>query len=177
MGGPEDGAKAPKLSAAANQDFPQYPGPDSLAHAGAQYLEDIDARFALLGLKGVAQGHDSPGVRAIIDTDLSMVPVPPATHKDYYRIMEFRTKIQNQNAVNEQKRLATRMGDWTSLYGWLKLSTEKTAPILSRDLTELCDMQTIHGDATYAGYFDGPLAYKIVKNPTHPSTSTAASIH
>ena len=27
----------------------------------------------------------------------------------------------------------------------------------------LCDMEAIHGDATYAGYFDGPLAYKIIQ--------------
>ena len=60
-------------------------------------------------------------------------------------------KVENQNAVNEQKRFGIRMADWTSIYSWLKLSTEKTAPILSRDLMELCDMESIHGHATFAG--------------------------
>ena len=111
MAGPDEGAKTPKDLAAAKGDFPQYPGPDALAHAGAQYLEDIDARFALLGLKGVAQGHDSPGARAIIDTDLSKVPVLTAADRDYYRNAEYRSKVETQNAVNEQKRLAIRMAD------------------------------------------------------------------
>ena len=146
MGGSDNPSKeSTKNSAAA--DFPQYPGENFHAHAGAQYKEESDARLTALGLKAVAQGHDSAGVKAIIDTDLSMLPTLPASHKDYYRNMETRLKIETQNAANEQKRFALRMSDWTTVYTLFKISTEKTAPMLSRDLLELCDLEKVHADS------------------------------
>ena len=87
-----------------------------------------------------------------------MLPVLPVTHKDYYRNLETRLKIQTQNAQNEEKRFQIRMSDWTTVYSLFKTSTEKSAPLLSRDLLELCDMAKVTGDAKYTGCFDGPRA-------------------
>ena len=42
----------------------------------------------------------------------------------------------------------------------LKTSTERTAPVLSRELKDSCNLAVTAGVA--GGYFDGPLAYKIV---------------
>ena len=159
MGTPSTGDQDTKVSAAAKNSFPQYPGGNFLAHAGSQYKEEADARLSMLGLLGVAQGGDSPAVKAIIDTDLSVLPVLPVTHKDYYRNLETRLKIETQNAQNEEKRFQIRMSDWTTVYSLFKTSTEKSAPLLSRDLLELCDMAKVTGDAKYTGCFDGPRAY------------------
>ena len=162
MSTPGSDDRETKKLAAAKTSFPDYPGGNFLAHAGSQYKEDIDARLSMLGLLGVAQGGDSPAVKAIIDTDLSMLPELPTTLKDYYRNLETRLKIQTQNAQNEEKRFSLRMSDWTTVYSLFKMSTEKSAPLLSRDLLELCDMMKITADPKFTGCFDGPRAYKIV---------------
>ena len=96
MGTPGSDGQDTKKLAAARTSFPDYPGGNFLAHAGSQYKEDIDARLSMPGLLGVAQGGDSPAVKAIIDTDLSMLPELPTTHKDYYRNLETRLKIETQ---------------------------------------------------------------------------------
>ena len=49
-------------------------------------------------------------------------------------------------------------GPWTELYTDLKVSTEVTAPVLSRELKNTCDL-TASG---HPGSFDGPRAWRIV---------------
>ena len=51
--------------------LPQFPGEDFLAHAGTQWLEKAEARLAAMSLLVVAQGHDPPAARCIVDVDLS----------------------------------------------------------------------------------------------------------
>jgi len=71
-----------------SMDFPQFPGEDFLAHTATQYLEAAEARFAKLKLLAVAEGHDPPAVKAIIDVDLDSIPELPQSHRDYHRRME-----------------------------------------------------------------------------------------
>ena len=105
--------------------FPQLPGEDFLAHAGAQYLEQVDARLADLGLLSVAKdGADPDSVKQLIDFDLSLIPTLPATHPQYLCTMENRMKYQQHNASNEQKRLSLRYSAWTKVYTLFKMSTE-----------------------------------------------------
>ncbi len=47
-----------------------------------------------------------------------------------------------------------------SLCLYLKESTEETAPVLSRELKEQCDLSITRNLA--GGYFDGPRAWRIV---------------
>ena len=60
MSTPSTGDQDTKVSAAARNSFPQYPGGNFLAHAGTQYTDEADARFSMLGLLDVAQGDTTP---------------------------------------------------------------------------------------------------------------------
>ena len=62
-------------------DFPQFPGEDFYAHAGTQYKEQAEARFANLKLLGVAEGLDPPSANSIVDIDLTTLPELPASHR------------------------------------------------------------------------------------------------
>ena len=140
--------------------FPQFPGEDFQAHSAAQYKEQIDARLADLGLLAVAQGHDPASVKSIIDYDISVLPVLASTHRDFVRTQETRMKWLVFNASNEEKRQALRFESWTKVYTLFKVSTETSAPVLSRELLQKCDIQVLHG--LPGGYFDGPRAYRII---------------
>ena len=60
-------------STAAQPAFPQFPGEDFLAHSGAQYMEQVVARLADLGLLAVAKdGADPDSVKELVDYDLSL---------------------------------------------------------------------------------------------------------
>ena len=86
MGDTRDQGSAGKgTDYAAQTAFPQLPGEDFLAHAGAQYLEQIDARLASMGLLAVAKhGEDPESCKSIVDLDLTMLPALAPTHRDYY---------------------------------------------------------------------------------------------
>ena len=147
-------------SAANNTDFPQHPGEDALAHAVQIYKEQVSARLAALGLLSVAQGEPSVEAKYIVDVDLRTLPSLPVGHRDYHRREETRTKIRTQNMANAERRFSIMMAAWTKLYALYKCSTETTAPVLSRELFELCDLSVTHG--LTGGYFDGPRAHRIV---------------
>ena len=69
------------LSTTRNTDaFPQYPGEDFLAHAGTQYMERVDARLADENLLSVARGNEPEACKAILDVDLSTIPLPDPSH-------------------------------------------------------------------------------------------------
>ena len=48
-----------------------------------------------------------------------------------------------QNAANEEKRYTLRLQAWTEVYTALKISTETTAPVLSRVLRDECPPRTV----------------------------------
>ena len=55
-------------STAAQATFPQFPGEDFLAHSGAQYMDQVVARLADLGLLAVAKdGADPDSVKELVD--------------------------------------------------------------------------------------------------------------
>ena len=54
------------------------------------------------------------------------------------------------------------MRAWADLYRAVKTCTEKTAPMLSRELISLCDMSLPHNGSHAMGWFDGPRAYRTV---------------
>ena len=152
--------------------FPQYPHEGFLAHEAALYKEQVDARLAASKLLAVANGFDPPSVKFIVDVDLSMLPALPSTHKEYERRLEKRTQIIAQNQSNEEKRSTLRFEAWTEVYSLFKTSTELTNPILSRSLLQSCDLDKIHG--MHGGYFDGPLAYRMVVNELGGNERTEA---
>ena len=84
--------------------FPQFPGEDFQAHEASHYKEQVDARLTALGLISVAQGHPPASVKAIKDYDLSILPVYPPSHKDYFRTLESRMKMELINSQNAEKR-------------------------------------------------------------------------
>ena len=139
--------------------LPQFPGDDLLAHAAAIYKESAEARFAAKGLLATAQGFDPPSVRCIKDIELADLPLLPEGHRDAERRKESRIKVIAQNAANEEKRYTLRLQAWTEVYTALKISTETTAPVLSRVLRDECDLSK---QGVTGGYFDGPRAWAIV---------------
>ena len=155
-----------------NSAFPQYPGEDVHAHAATQFIEAAEARFAGDNLLAAANGGVPPSAKQIIDIPMDSIPALPVTHRDHSRRQEARIKAQVQNAANAQKRLQITLESWTKVFTLLKISTESTAPVLSRELKELCDLST-HGD-DYVGTFDGPRAWKMVKHQLGTSCMTEA---
>ena len=145
-----------------NKAFPVFPKEDELyAHASALYLEQASSRFAEAMLLAPAEGQMTAESRLIKDVDLTTLPELPEDDRDHNRRHEARIKHQTQNAQNAEKRLLLELQAWTKIYTMLKISTETTAPVLSRQLMTDCDMQLSHGIA--GGYFDGPRAWRTVK--------------
>ena len=64
------------------------------------------------------------------------------------------------------------MEAWTNVYACLKKATETTAPVLSRALVRDCDLSQTAGLA--GGYFDGPLAWRMVLHELFPKERTEA---
>jgi len=141
-----------------SQDFPQYPGDDVHAHAAKQYQEAVEARWAKRGLLATANGGYPAAANAIIDIDLNELPPLPVGDRDHNRRKEARIKIKAQNESNAQKRITITLDAWTEIYTDLKMSTEVTAPILSRDLKASCDLAPA---GQHIGSFDGPRAWRI----------------
>ena len=140
--------------------LPDFPGEDFLAHAGTQWLESAEAKLAGKQLLAVAQGHEPPAVKCIVDIDLSELPTLPTSHRDHDRREETRIKVKAQNKANAEKRLNLTLTAWTEIYSAIKACTEVTAPVLSRELYELCDLSVTRG--LPGGHFDGPRAWRIV---------------
>jgi hypothetical protein len=137
------------------QRLPEFPGENFLAHQGSQWLESAEAIMAAAQLIAVAKGFPPQSTACIVDVDLDDLPALPASHRDYERRLEARTKVQAQNKANHEKRWTLEMNARTIIYTMCKQCTEKTAPILSRELKELCDLShQLHG-----GFFDGPRAW------------------
>ena len=152
------------------QEFPQCPGEDLHAHAATQFVEAVEARWAARGLLVVANGGKPAAAKAIVDVDLTQMPALPPDTRDYHRREEARIKVMAQNASNAQKRIQIELDAWTELYTDLKVSTELTAPVLSRELIETCDLSA----SGYPGSFDGPRAWRITKHHLQGRTRTEA---
>ena len=138
--------------------FPQFPGPDPLAHAATQFIEVAEARLADRGLLAVAQGHLPPAVKCIVDIEL--LPELPTGHRDYERRLDSRSKAKAINQANAEKRSDLVLSAWTSVYTLLKESTEVSDPCFSRELKDLCDLSKTRG--LPGGYYDGPRAWALV---------------
>ena len=89
----------------------------------------------------MAEGLTAPDAEHILDNDLADVPeITDTTHRDYFRRQELRSKLIKENRANALKRRSIQNAKWTELYALLKVSTETSAPFLSRELLEMCDM-------------------------------------
>ena len=110
----------------------------------------------------MANGGAPVEVAQIIDYPLDSIPELPRGHKDYARRQEARLKVQIDNERNKEKRAGMTMRAWADLYRAVKTCTEKTAPMLSRELISLCDMSLPHNGSHAMGWFDGPRAYRTV---------------
>ena len=153
-------------------DFPQFPGEDFHQHAGALYKEQAEARLGGRGLLAVANGGIPAEAERIVDVDLSDIPELPAAHKDYHRRLELRIKVASANRANDIARYQTTMRAWTTVYSAYKKSTEITNPVLSRELATACDLSQTAGLA--GGYFDGPLAHRMVMREVDGEERTEA---
>ena len=100
-----DAGSAPssKSTLSNKDDIPQYPGEDVHAHAATQYREAVEARLATRGLLVVANGGMPATATAIVDVDLSRLPMLPVTDRDYSRRLETRIKIEAANSANALK--------------------------------------------------------------------------
>ena len=144
---------------AAPTHFPQFPGEDCLAHAATLYIEQAEAYLISRGLLIVARGEIPQSVKQIVDVDLSQLPALPQSHPGYDRRLETRIKIKAQNAANKMKRRHLLLTDWTEVYTLLKVSTETTAAVFSRELKDECDLFATR--KMEGGYFDGPRAWRM----------------
>ena len=79
-------------------ELPDFPGEEFFAHAAEQWLDQAKARMAPKGMLAVAQGHQPPECKTIIDIDLSDLPSLPRDHKDYHRREEARLKAREEGA-------------------------------------------------------------------------------
>ena len=143
------------------RDLPHFPGEDFLAHDGTAWLETAEAVLAASGLLAVADGGDPSTVKLIVDVDLNALPELAPADKEYSRRLETRTKIIATNAANAEKRKQLTLAAWTELYTMVKLCTEKNAPVLSREMFNRCDLRKRGVDG---GYFDGPLAWRMIRD-------------
>lgn len=139
--------------------LPKFPGETPLRHEAQEWLETAEAKLAARGLLAVANGGEPAATRQIVDVPLDALPELPADHRDYERRLETRIRMQIENQKNKEKRFQLTMAAWTQIYTALKICTQKTAPMLSRELLELCDLST---DGMADGYFDGPRAWRII---------------
>ena len=90
------------------------------------------------------------------------MPALPADHRDHNRRHEARISAQNKNRSNDEKRFHLVMEARTELYTLLKTCTETSAPVLTRQLKNRCDLSSVPG--VPAGYYDGPLAWRMVQD-------------
>ena len=141
--------------------LPEFPGENFFSHAATAYKEQVEARLAELGWLAAAQGLQSEAVKAIVDIDLTRLPELEPTHREYHRRMETRIKVEAQNEANRQRRCSIQLSEWTKIYAALKKSTESTAPVLSRELQERCDLSK-RSPPVAGGHFDGPRAWRMV---------------
>ena len=140
-------------------DLPEFPGENPVLHESVQYWESIQTRIATAGLSKAAEGKVPDKAEAYVDTDLSLLPVLPVEHKDHERRNEVRLMERKKNSANSRKRYEIVMGQRTAVFASLYRSCEKSAPMFARELREACDYARSGVDG---GYFDGPLAYRIV---------------
>ena len=150
VAGDNDSAEKSTISV----DFPPFPGEQPLAHAATIFQEKAENILTSLGLLTVVRGGEPTAVRSIIDTDLSELPELPPGDPGYERRVELRIRYITQNKANAEKRLEITMKAWTKAYTLFKACTEKTAPVLSRELLEMCDLSKTRNLA--GGWFDGP---------------------
>ena len=143
--------------------LPAFPGEEVLAHEGVVWIEQAEARFGIL--LAVAQGQPPARTQRIVDIDLTSLPMLPVGNPGYDRRLEIRTRYLAQNEANVRTRFDMTMADWTTIYSALKVSTETTAPMLSREMKEICDLQKTQG--LPGGYFDGPRAWTLTLDTIH----------
>ena len=64
------------------------------------------------------------------------------------------------------KRCDLRYTAWTEIYAEIATATNDAAPMFSRQLRDLCDMSIARSgrDAVPGGYFDGPLAWRMLNH-------------
>ena len=88
------------------------------------------------------------------------------TDPGYQRRIEVRNRYLTQNAANELKRCDLRYTAWTEIYAAIVTATADAAPMFSRQLRDLCDMSIARSgrDAVPGGYFDGPLAWRMLNH-------------
>ena len=147
-----------------------FPGEEFIAHVAELWQEQTEARLAKRSLLAAAYGHAPAATRSIVDVDLALLPSLPAAHRDHHRREEARLKAHTQNTANAEKRWQITMETWTEIYTALKESTEITAPVLSKKMKDACDLSKTMG--IVGGYYDGPLAFRMVLDKMHGSTRT-----
>ena len=148
------GATGAKAYDGKNDKYPSFPGEECLSHVAAQY-EEVSKRYLVTtGLYEVAFGGEPIESKAIFDDMiLQNGPVGSASHDP--RIALHNAKAFATNQRNEQRRLDLLLAARTQLYGLVKGSCKTTAPLLCRELEDMCDLSPMG----FPGQFDGPRAF------------------
>ena len=79
-----------------------------------------------------------------------------------------------ENDAKNAKRFLLTMQDWTTVYTLLKKSTETTAPVLSRELKDACDLAVTR--KLEGGFFDGPRSSAIQPDIETKKDASASSM-
>ena len=140
-----------------------FPGEEPYLHKGKAWIESSQSVLASHNLLVVANGGLHPDAAKIVDTPTDMFPDIDETHPDYFKIFEARLRIQTKNESNSHERFAIQMKSWTQLYSACAISTIAHAPVFNRELRTSCDLTVLHGEARYAGFYDGPRAWRMCK--------------
>ena len=139
--------------------LPHFPGENPVLHESVHYWELTQTKLATAGLSKAAEGKMPDKAASYVDTDLNELPVLPIDHRDHERRNEVRLAERKKNHTNRRKRYEITMEQRTAVFASLYESAEKAAPMFARELREACDYSRSGVDG---GYFDGPLAYRIV---------------
>ena len=133
-----------------------------MLHERIEWKDSTRRRFADAGLLAVAEGELPARAQEIVDIDLDGpdgYPILPISDPQYYRNHTERLRIAATNKSNHTKRRNITLQDWTQLYASLAQSTEKTCPLLCKELETICDLAS-HG--IKGGYFNGPRGWTLV---------------
>jgi hypothetical protein len=147
--------------------FPTFPGENPLKHAITAFKESAETQLARALLLGVATNNDmSYEAQLIIDSpDL---PDLDPSDRDYARRQEYHQNVLTMNFQNAMKRRQILFKAWAELYAACKECTATSAPLLSREIANACDMSkpTYSPDRSFIpfppGTYDEPMASRML---------------
>ena len=154
-GGDETTSGSEKGTVTALPDVP--PGDQPLLHTAITFIRHMEDILAKLGLLGAAEGEEPAECAEIVDIDLTRLPMPKPSDRDYVSRLESRLKIEAHNLSNAAKRRRISLQIWSRVYGLVVAACKLNQDALGREIRDMCDLKKTSGIT--GGFFDGPRAY------------------